>query len=113
MKHKTPPRIELPATPETDAAFALRHTKTCTIAHFRQVMEKMERERDAAVQALDNATRGKGAAVPKIVADPIDECNKEQADPSWANSPIHKEIQEWEQESIHSQHVNKPDVAAD
>ena len=108
MKHKTPPRIELSPTPETDAAFAIRHNQTCTIAHFRQVMEKMERERDAAQKALDNATRGKGAAVPKIVADPVDERNKEQADPSWANSPIHQEIQEWDKESIHSQYVNKP-----
>ena len=69
MKHKTPPRIELPATPETDAAFDARHTKTCTIAHFRQVMEKMERERDAALQALDDATRGKGAQVTRHPAD--------------------------------------------
>jgi hypothetical protein len=28
--------------------------------------------------------------------------------PSWANSPIHQEVQEWEKESIHSQYVNKP-----
>jgi hypothetical protein len=28
--------------------------------------------------------------------------------PSWANSPIHQEVQEWERESIHSQYVNRP-----
>ena len=43
----------MPPTPETNAAFDLRHTKTCTIAHFRQVMEKMERERDKALADLE------------------------------------------------------------
>lgn len=28
--------------------------------------------------------------------------------PSWANSPIHQEVQEWEKESIRAQDVNKP-----
>ena len=71
MKHKTPPRIELPATPETDAAFDARHTKTCTIAHFRQVMEKMERERDAARQALKDAGMPSVPKMPEDVADPV------------------------------------------
>ena len=48
-------------------------------------------------------------AMRKAMDDWIDECNKEQADPSWARSPIHHEVSEWEKESIHSQHVNKPD----
>jgi len=71
MKHKTPPRIELPATPETDAAFDARHTKTCTIAHFRQVMEKMERERDAARQALKDAGMPSVPKMPEVDADPV------------------------------------------
>jgi hypothetical protein len=78
MKHKTPPRIELSPTPETDAAFALRHTKTCTIAHFRQVMEKMERERDAARQALKDAGKGK---VPT-------EWDKESIHSQYVNKPV-------------------------
>ena len=55
MKPKEEPREPLAPTPETDAAFDLRHTKTCTIAHFRQVMEKMERERDKAQYKLEDA----------------------------------------------------------
>jgi hypothetical protein len=58
MKHKTPPRIELPATPRTQAAFDLRHTKTCSIGYFKNVMEEMERDLIAAQQALQNATKG-------------------------------------------------------
>lgn len=70
MKNKTPPRVELPATPETDAAFALRHTKTCTIAHFRGVMEKMERERDSARQALEDKKPASVARPSRPPADP-------------------------------------------
>jgi hypothetical protein len=67
MRPKTPPRIELPPTPETDAAFDARHTKTCTIAHFRGVMEKMERERDAARKALADAGKPTVAKMPPPV----------------------------------------------
>jgi len=58
MKHKTQPRIELPATPRTQAAFDLRHTKSCSIGYFKEVMEAMERDLIAAQQALKNATKG-------------------------------------------------------
>jgi hypothetical protein len=65
MKHKTPPRIELPATPRTDAAFDLRHTKTCSIRYFREVMEAMERDLIAAQAALKDATQPKAKVVAK------------------------------------------------
>jgi hypothetical protein len=64
MKPKEEPRVILAPTPETDAAFDIRHTKTCTIAHFRQVMEKMERERDKALADLEEE-RSKPKAKPK------------------------------------------------
>ena len=64
MRPKEEPRAILAPTPETDAAFDLRHTKTCTIAHFRQVMEKMERERDKALADLEDE-RNKPKAKPK------------------------------------------------
>ncbi len=64
MKPQEEPREPLAPTPETDAAFDLRHTKTCTIAHFRQVMEKMERERDKALADLEEE-RSKPKAKPK------------------------------------------------
>lgn len=70
MKHKEPPRIELAPTPRTKEAFDLMHTKHCSISHFRQVMESIERDLIAAEQALDDATRGKGAKVTKPPADP-------------------------------------------
>jgi hypothetical protein len=63
MKHKTPPKIELPPTPRTQAAFDLRHTKTCSIGYFKEVMEAMERDLIAAEQALDEL-RYQGAKVP-------------------------------------------------
>ena len=56
MKHKTPPRIVLPPTPRTDAAFALRHTKTCSIAHFRTVMEQLEYDLIAALKQIEAST---------------------------------------------------------
>jgi len=90
MKHKTPLKIELPPTPETDDAFAIRHNQTCTIAHFRQVMEKMERERDAALQALKDAGKPTVAKIPMVIEDIGGE-----------------DATEWEKHSIHSQHVNK------
>jgi hypothetical protein len=57
MKHKTPPRVELPPTPRTNAAFDLRHNQTCTITWFRQVLEEMERELIAAQSALEVANK--------------------------------------------------------
>jgi hypothetical protein len=63
MKPKEAPRVILAPTPETDAAFDLRHTKTCTIAHFRQVMEKMERERDEAKDHVANLEVSLTAAI--------------------------------------------------
>jgi hypothetical protein len=80
MKHKTPPRIELTATPRTQAAFDLRHTKTCSIRFFKEVMEAMERDLIAAQQALDNATRSKGAAVTKAAPPPPDPTEEILAD---------------------------------
>lgn len=59
MKHITPPKVELPPTPRTNAAFDLRHNKTCTIAWFRQVLMEMERELIAAQAALEDATKGR------------------------------------------------------
>lgn len=61
MKHKTPLKVELPATPRTNAAFDLRHNKTCTITWFRQVMEEMERDLIAAQAALETANKPKVA----------------------------------------------------
>ena len=73
MKHKTPPRIELPATPRTQAAFDLRHTKHCSIGHFRAVMESIERDLIAAEQALDDANKPTVAKMPKVVEKVVDE----------------------------------------
>ena len=70
MKHKIPPRIELPPTPRTNAAFDLMHTKHCSITHFRQVMESIERDLIAAQQALADATKPTVAKAPKIVVNP-------------------------------------------
>lgn len=53
MKHVTPPKVELPPTPRTNAAFDLRHNQTCTITWFRQVLEEMERELIASQAALE------------------------------------------------------------
>jgi len=64
MKPKEAPRVILAPTPETDAAFDLRHTKNCTITHFRHVMEKLERERDKALADLEEE-RAKPKAKPK------------------------------------------------
>jgi hypothetical protein len=66
MKPKEEPREPLAPTPETDAAFDIRHTKTCTIAHFRQVMEKMERERDKALADLAAVAPPATKAKPKV-----------------------------------------------
>lgn len=65
MKHKTPPRVELPPTPRTNAAFDLRHNKTCTITWFRQVLEEMERELIAAQAALE-ATKQTVSKTPHV-----------------------------------------------
>lgn len=70
MKHKIPPRVELPATPRTKEAFDLMHTKHCSISHFRQVMENLERDLIAANQALKDATKPTGAKAPKVVVNP-------------------------------------------
>lgn len=78
MKHKQPPRIELPPTPRTKEAFDLRHTKHCSISHFRQVMESLERDLIAANQALKDATKPTGAKAPKVVVNPDDELVTEQ-----------------------------------
>ena len=64
MKHKTPPKVELPPTPRTNAAFDLRHNKTCTITWFRQVLEEMERDLIAAQAALE-ATKQTAAKTPE------------------------------------------------
>lgn len=64
MRPKEEPRVILAPTPETDAALDIRHTKTCSIAHFRQVMEKLERERDKALADLEEE-RSKPKAKPK------------------------------------------------
>jgi hypothetical protein len=80
MKHKTPPRIELPATPRTDAAFALRHTKTCSIRYFREVMEAMERDLIAAQAALKDATQPKTVKPSRPPADPEKEFLAESDD---------------------------------
>jgi hypothetical protein len=67
MKHKEQPRVELPATPRTNAAFDLRHNKTCTITWFRQVLEEMERELIAAQAALENANKPTVAKIPHVI----------------------------------------------
>ena len=72
MKHKTPPRIELPATPRTQAAFDLRHTKTCSIGYFKEVMEAMERDLIAAQKALEEARKPTVTKMPKAVSPPPD-----------------------------------------
>lgn len=64
MKHKTPPKVELPPTPRTNAAFDLRHNQTCTITWFRQVLEEMERDLIAAQAALE-ATKQTVAKTPE------------------------------------------------
>ncbi len=64
MKHKTPPRVELPPTPRTNAAFDLRHNQTCTITWFRQVLEEMERDLIAAQAALEG-TKQTAAKTPE------------------------------------------------
>jgi len=69
MKHKTPPRIELPATPRTQAAFDLRHTKSCSIGYFKEVMEAMERDLIAAQQALEDATKGATRKMDRSIAE--------------------------------------------
>ena len=68
MKHKTPPRVELPPTPRTNAAFDLRHNKTCTITWFRQVLEEMERDLIAAQAALEAANKQTAAKTPEADA---------------------------------------------
>ena len=65
MKHKTPPKVELPPTPRTNAAFDLRHNKTCTITWFRQVLEEMERELIASQAALEAANKQTAAKTPE------------------------------------------------
>ena len=65
MKHKTPPRVELPPTPRTNAAFDLRHNQTCTITWFRQVLEEMERDLIAAQAALEAANKPTVAKIPE------------------------------------------------
>jgi hypothetical protein len=72
MKHKIPPKIELAPTPRTNEAFDLMHTKHCSITHFRQVMESIERDLIAAQQALKDATKPAGAKAPKVVVNPDD-----------------------------------------
>ena len=67
MKHKTPPRVELPPTPRTNAAFDLRHNQTCTITWFRQVLEEMERELIAAQAALEAANKPTVAKIPHVI----------------------------------------------
>ena len=65
MKHKTPPKVELPPTPRTNAAFDLRHNQTCTITWFRQVLEEMERDLIAAQAALEAANKPTVAKTPE------------------------------------------------
>lgn len=67
MKHKEQPRVELPPTPRTNAAFDLRHHKTCTIAWFRQVLEEMERELIVAQAALEMANKPKATKAPHVI----------------------------------------------
>jgi hypothetical protein len=67
MKHKEQPRVELPPTPRTNAAFDLRHNQTCTITWFRQVLEEMERELIAAQAALENANKPTVAKPPHAI----------------------------------------------
>ena len=66
MKHKTPPRVELPPTPRTNAAFDMRHNKTCTVTWFRQVLEEMERELIATQAALEVANKPT-PAIPHVI----------------------------------------------
>jgi hypothetical protein len=73
MKHKTPPRIVLPPTPRTDAAFALRHTKNCTIAHFRTVMEQLEYDLIAALKRIEALTDAKPKVISDMSSDELDE----------------------------------------
>jgi hypothetical protein len=72
MKHKQPPRIELAPTPRTNAAFDLMHTKHCSLTHFRQVMESLERDLIAANQALTDASKPTVAKASKVVVEPDD-----------------------------------------
>ena len=67
MKHKTPPKVELPPTPRTDAAFALRHTKTCSIAHFRVCMEQIEFDLIAALEKIEASNAKPPKPSPKSV----------------------------------------------
>ena len=67
MKHKTPPKVELPPTPRTNAAFDLRHNQTCTITWFRQVLEEMERDLIAAQAALEVANKPTVAKTPHVI----------------------------------------------
>ena len=78
MKHKEPPRVQLPPTPRTQAAFDLMHTKHCSITHFRQVMESIERDLIAAQQALKDATKPTSPKAPKVVVNPDDQVVTEQ-----------------------------------
>jgi hypothetical protein len=73
MKHKTPPRIVLPPTPRTDAAFALRHTQTCTIAHFKTVMEQLEYDLIAALKRIEELTDAKPKVISDMNSDELDE----------------------------------------
>lgn len=75
MKHKTPPKVELPPTPRTNAAFDLRHNKTCTITWFRQVLEEMERDLIAAQAALEAATKQTVAKTPEKDASKLPEAD--------------------------------------
>jgi len=70
MKHKIPPRVELPATPRTKEAFDLMHTKHCSLTHFRQVMESLERDLIAANQALADASKPTVAKASKVIVNP-------------------------------------------
>ena len=69
MKHKTPPKVELPPTPRTNAAFDMRHNKTCTITWFRQVLEEMERDLIAAQAALEAANKPTVAKTPHVIVE--------------------------------------------
>ena len=70
MKHKIPPRVELPATPRTKEAFDLMHTKHCSIKWFREVMEGIERDLIAANQALTDASKPTVAKAPNVIVEP-------------------------------------------
>ena len=72
MKHKQPPRIELPPTPRTKEAFDFRHTKHCSIGYFREVMEGIERDLIAAQQALADASKPTVAKASKVIVEPDD-----------------------------------------